>query len=118
MVKLNSVIFNKLMAQADEAQTRGLTKLASDIKQAIGTEPASELSEYSYVQLRDDIRQDIWKAAAKLITYYNMESVDADKLQHAILHVTAQVMDDLEHSLQVDEIAVGPLEPSVPGEVK
>lgn len=118
MVKLKTAIFNKLMAQAEEAHERGLVKLAEDIKQAIGTEPIEEPIEYSYIQLHDDVRQDLWKLATRLMVYYDLESVDADKLQYTILNATAQIVNDLEESLSVDEIVIGPLEPSVLGEIK
>lgn len=118
MTKLNSVIFNKLAAQAEEAETRGLTKLADNIKQAIGSEAAAELISYSYNQLNNDINKDLWKLATRLIAYYNLESVDADKLQDSILGVTSQIINNLEEILGVSDVALGPLEPNVPGEIK
>lgn len=106
------------MAQAEEAKDRGLVKLAEDITDAIGTEPASELVHYSYGELQDDVRKDLWKLATRLIAYYDVGSVDAEKMQQTILYAASKIVDDLEVSLGVDSVVVGPLEQSVPGETK
>lgn len=116
--KLNSVIYNKLLAQAEEAKTQGLTKLASGILEAIGSHPNDERSEYTYKQLRDDVHKDLWKVATRLLHYYDVNSLDAEKLDAEILVWAAKMVDGLEDSLGVDSVLVGPLEPKVPGQDK
>lgn len=116
MKKINSVIYNKLFAQAEEAKSQGLTALASGILEAIGPYPNEENSNYSYAQLQEDIHRDIWKMATRLMHYYDVQSLDAEKLDQEILVLASKIVDDLEGTLGVDSIVLGPLEPKVFGE--
>lgn len=117
-LKLNTTIYNKLLAQAEEAKEQGMVKLADGILEAIGSFPADEAQEYTYVQLNDDIHRDMWKIASKLMVYYDVTSADAEKIDRTIISWAAQVVSDLERTLGVDSVVKGPLEPPVPGEDK
>lgn len=118
MKKLNSVIYNKLLAQAEEAKAQGLTKLASGILEAIGPYPNDESSEYTYSELKEDINRDMWKMATRLMHYYDIESLDAEKLNETMIAVASKMLEELERAMNVDSVIVGPLEPKVPGEDK
>jgi len=118
MKKLNIVIYNKLLAQAEEAKAQGLTKLASGILEAIGSHPNEEESEYSYKQLQDDVHRDLWKVASRLLHYYDVQSLDAEKIDAEILVWASKLVDGLEETIGVDEVLVGALEPKVPGQDK
>lgn len=118
MTKFNPVIYRKLVAQAEEAREQGMIKLADSIMNAIGSEPTDEVSVYSHSQLKNDIHYDMWKLASRLMVYYDLESVDAEKLDTAILSWASKITDDLENTLGVDSVVKGPLEPIVPGEDK
>ena len=118
MKKLNETVYKKLYAQAEEAKAQGLTKLSASIFDAIGPHANDEASEYSYAQLQDDIHRDLWKVATRLLHYYDVESVDAEKLNEEIIHWASSLTEGLEQTLQVDEVVVGPLEPTVPGQDK
>lgn len=115
MKKLNETIYNKLLLQAEEAKEQGMTKLASGILEAIGSFPAEEFEEYSYNDLKDDVHKDLWKIASKIMYYYNLESVDADKLDKSLVSWANKITDDLENTLDVTDV-VGPFEPNVIGE--
>lgn len=116
MTKINPVVYKKLLAQAEEAKEQGFTKLAASIHNAIGSYPNDEESQYSYIDLHDDILQDMWKVATRLMHYYDVQSIDAVKLdQNLALWVQAMV-EDLEKTLNVDEVIVGATEPKVPGQ--
>jgi hypothetical protein len=117
-LKLNETIYNKLLAQAEEAKEQGMTKLAESILEAIGSFPADEVQEYSYTQLNDDIHRDMWKIASRLMVYYDVTSADAEKVDQAIVSWASKVVTDLEVALSVDSVVKGPLEPPVPGEDK
>lgn len=118
MKKLNQVLYNKLLAQAEEAKTLGLTSLASGICEAIGPYANDEASEYTYRQLQDDIRRDLWKAATRLMHYYDLESLDAQKLDRELAVQASKMIEELEQAMGVDSVVVGPLEPKVPGQDK
>lgn len=118
MTKLNSTIYRKLMAQAEEAKEQGLVKLANSIIDAIGEAPEEELTEYSYGQFQDDVHKDLWKLATRLMVYYDVESADASKIDKTLLSWASKITDDLEASLEINPSLIGPLDPKVPGEDK
>lgn len=118
MTKLNPIVYRKLVAQAEEAKEQGLTKLAENIMEAVGTEPAKEAEEYSYDQLQGDVKQQLWKAAAHVVRYYGLDSANAVKLDNNILILASEVMEEIEHTLGVGSMVKGPLEPKLPGENK
>jgi len=118
-MKLNEVIYNKLRLQLEEAQDRGMTKLAGAISGAIGEESLKENDEqYSYNELQDDIHKDLWAIASRLIRYYDINSVDALKVDATIINWAGKTLSELENTLEVCEKISGPSEPRLPGETK
>jgi len=115
-MKLNPIIYNKLTAQLEEAKEQGMTKLAACIEGILADAPAKERKEYSFVELREHIHQDLWKSAARVMAYHDLESVDAEKVNEAVVHLASKVLDELELTLGVDNVVIGALEPKVPGE--
>lgn len=113
---MNKTIYYKLLLQAEEAKYRGFTKLADNILKSISL--TEEPVEYSYSSLHDDVVSDIWKLASHVINYYNLESVDGERLDQLAQVIAGNVIRDLEVGLGVDSVIKGPLEPKVPGEVK
>lgn len=118
MKKLNATIYNKLFAQAEEAKHQGLNSLASSIFEAIGPHANDERSEYTYKQLQEDIHRDMWKIATRLMHYYDVNSLDAEKLDETLTTQAELLVEAVESTMQVDEVVVGPLEPEVPGQDK
>ena len=118
MTKLNTTIYRKLFAQAEEAREQGLIKLANGIIDAIGPEPEEDVKEYSYGEFQDDVHKDLWRLATRLMVYYDVESADVSKIDKVILSWASKITDDLESSLAIDSSLKGPLDPAVPGEDK
>ena len=118
MKKLNSVVYHKLLLQAEEAKQQGMHKLAAGIMSAIDESPATEVVEYSQAQLNEDIHCGLWKLAKNIMVFYDSQSVDAEKLDETIVLWASKFVDDMEHSLGTESIIRGPLEPIVPGETK
>ena len=117
-MKLNSVIYNKLMLQADEARDQGMVKLADAISNAIGEEHTEEHEPYSYDELQEDIHKDLWSIASRLVRYYGINSVDALKVDATVSELTGKTLDELERTLEVDNMIRGRFEPKLPGEDK
>lgn len=115
MKKVNKVIYNKLLAQAEEAKETGMTKLASNILEAIGSYPEDEVQEYSSDELESDINKDLWKTATNLIKYYEVESVDVEKLNAVLESFAEKLVDELKTTLDIEN-DLGPNEPKVFGE--
>lgn len=118
MKKLNETIYNKLLLQGEEARERGMDKLASSIFEAIGSCPEDERKEYTYRELKEDVQRDLWKIAARVLAYYDLQSLDAEVLDKEIVSLAGHLVDDIELSLGVDEVIAGPLEPKLPGQDK
>ncbi len=117
-MKLNSVLYNKLLLQAEEAKSQGMHKLASGIFQSIGSYPEDDTKEYSYENMNEEIYNDLWKAAAKLLAYYDLKSVQAEKIDEIIQIYSNKLINELENSLELGSIIKGPFEPKVLGENK
>jgi|SRR5579859_186740 len=115
-MKINGIIYKKLLAQAQEAKEKNLTKLAENIYEAIGSYPEDEITEYSYAQLQEDIQSDIWKIATRLVKYYNVKTLNAEKLDQELVFLADDLLNSLESSLKVDQNQIGIFEPKVPGE--
>jgi hypothetical protein len=115
-MKINPVIYKKLVLQAEEAKDQQLIKLADGILGAVGAMPNEEQMEYSYSQLQNDIYRDMWKIATRLMYYHDLQSVNAEKLGKALEAYAAEILDQLELDLNVDNVIKGSVEPKLPGE--
>jgi hypothetical protein len=116
MKKLNNVLFAKLQLQAEEAEEQGMIKLASNIKEALSSD--EEVNTYSFEELKEDLETDLWKAASNVLKYYDLETVDAEKLDYCVKSLAQNFITKLlVHGFEVKS-AFGPLEPKVPGEQK
>jgi hypothetical protein len=116
MKKFNEVIFNKLLIQAEEAKDQGMIKLANGILSNLG-EPEENKEYYSSTQLREDVYNSLWAAASSVIKYYDVESVDAGKVNDILEEMTDSIVDGIKNSIGIDS-SIGPLEPKLPGEYK
>lgn len=117
-MKINPIIYKKLLAQAEEAKSQGLVALADGILSAIGSYPDDEKEEYTYSQMKNDIHSDMWKIATRLMHYYDIKSADAVKMDENLMVWCSEIIDDLESALDVSSVIKGPLEPKLPGEDK
>src|ERR1700688_1382279 len=115
-MKINSIVYKKLMAQAEEAKEQQIIKLSDAILNAIGSYSADEKEEYSYTQLKKDIYQDMWKIATRLISYHDLQTINANQLGQTLEACASEVLDELELTLGMDEVIKSSLEPKTPGE--
>ena len=116
MKKLNSVIYNKLLAQADEAKYRKLPKLAAGILGSLGPVPEDENVKYNFSELQNDVYQELWKVATCVIKYHDLKTVDAERVHQVLDSFASKIIEDIEQSLDVKNDAIGPLEDKVLGE--
>lgn len=117
MKKFNEVIRGKLVLQAEEAKDQKFIKLAEALESTLNAEPTSDSVEYSADELRDDVYKDLWAAAASVIKYYDVQSVDVVKVSQALEDITDIIIENVAESISV-ESTLGPLEPKVAGETK
>lgn len=116
MRKLNSVIYQKLLIQANEAKTQQLTKLAFGIVGALGPMAEDEHVQYEYKQLQNEVYEGMWRLATHVIKYHDVESADAGKIHDRLEVLADKFIEELEQSLGVEDVIAGPLEPKLFGE--
>lgn len=115
MKKLNKVLYNKLLLQAEEAKERDMKKLASCILESIGSYPNEESFNYSFSELSEDVEKDMWKAAAKVMVYHDLNSVQVEKIEQILNKFAESLIDEVEKALKVND-NIGKLEAKLPGE--
>lgn len=116
MRKLNSVVYNKLLLQAEEAKEQNMKKLASGILGSLSAQPEDENVSYSVSNMNDDVYTGLWKLATCVMKYYDVESVNAEKVNEVIESLAGKFISEMEDSIRVDSGDVGPLEPKLPGQ--
>lgn len=105
----------QLEAQKQEAQTLGLTKVASSIESQLADQNTRENTDfYTYASsdLVNDVEYFLNKAALRIQDYF-----DKAEDQVAVAKVVEVFAQDFINSFSRKEI-LGPFEPSVPGELK
>ena len=117
MKRLNSIVYHKLLLQAEEAKHQDMVKLASGILGAVGPTPEEETVKYSSVEVEEDIYRGLWSLATCILKHHDVASVDAEKLNEVIESLASKFINEIEESLGV-EGTVGPLEAPVIGEYK
>jgi hypothetical protein len=115
---MNSTVYNKLLLQAEEAKDQGMKKLATGILSSLTATPEDESVKYSSSELDEDIYNGMWALAANVIKYYDVNSVNSEKVNEVIETLSSKFIKEIQASLGTDEIVVGPLEPILPGESK
>lgn len=115
MSKLNSIVYQKLLLQAQEAKVRDMKKLAGAVLNSLGSMPAEEVTSYSSVELKDDVYNGLWKLAFNVVGYHDLTSADIEKLDRVISFATDGFVKDVEQALDV-EGKIGPNEPKLPGQ--
>lgn len=116
MKKIGSVLYHKLMLQAEEAEYQKMEKLSFHIKEALGSEFSDEMKVYAQDELENDIHQGLWKLATCVLRYYNSTSVDAEKLDSVIESMASKLIEEIE--FVIDTHPVNTNESALPGETK
>lgn len=104
------------MLQAEQAEYQNMHALSSHIREAVGSEYDDDLEVYSQVELEADVHRGLWKLATCILKYYNVESVDADKLDCTIESIASQFVEQIESVLDIDLNNTN--DPLLPGEIK
>lgn len=125
--KLNDVIYNKLYLQAQEARDQGLTRIASGITKALSSNGLSksgandivgdiEMSGSQYNMLKGEVYNELWNLSSMIMSYYDLESVDAKVLDVELKDFVEKFVKMVEDTVGVDSGDVGDCEELIPGE--
>lgn len=114
MKKLNEVIYNKIVIQANEAKELGFEKLAEEVLSVVGPVPREEEISYSLKELEANVKNNLWKIALEYINYHDLNSVDIQKVDAVLNALVPKVAHAIEQGIEAD--GFGPLEPKLFGQ--
>jgi hypothetical protein len=117
MKKLNSVVYHKLLLQAEEAKNQDMVKLASGVLGALGPVPEEEQVSYNIEELHQDVYQGLWKLATCVLKYHDVNSASVEKINQVLETTASKLIEEVETSIGVDNTEVGPLEDKLAGQV-
>jgi hypothetical protein len=109
-----SIKIDRLTAQAEEARDLGLVKLADCIQEVI-KDSNEDSVEFQFSDVSASVEKLLWKSAAQVINYHNVNDADVTKVKRVIDHLVPIVIRELESSID-KQAKVGPLEPKIIGQ--
>jgi hypothetical protein len=121
MAKLNKLAYDRLLLQAEEAKELGLHSLSRGMFFALKSaaeDADKEVEEYSYEDLKDEMYQELWELASKVAQYYDVENMNAEKVNEVLEEMREEFIDRIEEALDIKDQVLGAREPKVPGETK
>lgn len=117
MKKINPIVLQKILLQAEEAEFRDMKKLASAVTDGLQSS-SSETEEsdcFSESELKDNVYNGLWKLAFEVIGYHYLDSVDIEKIDKVIIYASNKFVREVEQVLDV-EGKIGPNEPKLIGQ--
>lgn len=113
-------LFDRLNAQAQEAEVQGLSKIAEHLTaQLEKNTPREDNAFYLYatVDFEKDVEQEIWDAILRVADFHNIQ-VDAVEAQQIVEKFAAKLVREVELTFCPEQYGVGVFEPTLPGETK
>jgi len=110
----------RLLAQKEEAQFQGLTKIASEISSKIDEIPVrsetdNQYHKYSYAELSKDVEDLLFNAAVRVQDYFD-KTADQQEIRRVIDTFSEDFICAMKN--KIGGQLSGPFEPSVPGEIE
>lgn len=106
----------RLLAQVEEANFRGLEKVAMKLNQQVNSTPIRQDSDeyiYSRSELHNDVEDLLWKAAVRTQDYFG-KTADAGEVGELIESLAEELISTLR--TKIGGVVIGSHEPFVPGE--
>lgn len=121
MKTINSTLFFRLLAQAEEAETQGMEKVAESLttqieKNASHVRESDENYKYSYETLEKDINDHLWNAVIRVADFYDVKQFHADKTQEMIEKIAKEIVSEVCLQANINH-GVGAYEEPLPGEL-
>lgn len=115
-------LFQRLAAQASEAELQGLAKVAESLtdqleKLSIHVRPNDEKYSYSREDFLKDVHSQLWGAILRMADFYDIRRLDAAEVQEIIEKKAQDMIDEIKVLAGVQH-GVGAWEDPVPGEEK
>ena len=119
MRTINKVLQERLIAQAEEADVQGFTKIAEHLTDKLEVTPVRDMSEryvYASTDFDKDVNAAVWDIIVRACDFHGV-SIDSVEAQKIVDYYSDAVVTDFRKAANVQH-GVGAYEPSLPGEVK
>lgn len=121
MRTIKNNLFQRLVAQAEEADVRGLSKVAESLTEQVSKNAKyirkdDEFYSYSADQLKTELNDQLWSAAIRVFDFYDIQSFNADQLQTAIDKIAKSLVTELCTQANMQH-GIGAYEEAVPGQI-
>lgn len=120
MRTIQSSLFQRLLAQAEEADRKGLTKVASSLT-TVATQQSNAVREdngfYRYARdtFEQDLNDQLWQAVVRVADFYGIRRMDAEQVQSLVDKTAESMVADLCQGAGISH-GVGAHEEPVAGE--
>ena len=120
MRTIKNNLFQRLVAQAEEADRQGLVKVADGltdqvIKNAETVRTDDAFYSYASEQLESDLNNQLWGAIVRIADFYDIKYFNADQVQSTIDKVASELVSELCTQAGITH-GVGAYEEAVPGQ--
>lgn len=121
MRTIKNNLFQRLVAQAEEADVRGLSKVAESLTEQVSKNAKhirrdDEFYSYSADQLKTELNDQLWSAAVRIFDFYDIQSFNADQLQDSIDKIAKSLVTELCTQANMQH-GIGAYEEAVPGQI-
>jgi len=110
---------NRMVAEAEEAETQGLVKIAENLTQQIernDVRPTDSHYIYSSEDFMSDVETKLWDVIVRTADFHG-KHIDAAQAQAIVESVATEMVHEIRNAIGVEH-GVGAFEPPVPGENK
>ena len=110
MIKLSENTYDRIVAQAEEAEYLGFDNISKNIQSSIKEANIfTENDSYSYTrqELAENIKENLWKSAIAIIGYHNIVNADMSHLSKMIENMSEKITEEIEDNLNVKD-NIGP----------
>ena len=117
MRTISEIYRDRLVAEADEADAIGLTKIAENLTRQIEASPVrSKNSSYTYSseEFEQDLQDALWNVVIRTADFHGA-FVDTAKAQDLVDHFSREITSSIRSVAKISSV-VGAYEPKLPGE--
>ena len=119
MRTINTIHRDRLVAEAEEADTVGLNKIAEHLTRQVektGVRDNVESYTYAHKDFDDDVQELLWGVVVRTADFHDAH-IDSEKAQKLVEKYAEFIVSDLRKVAKIPT-SVGAFEPNVPGETR
>lgn len=117
MKTINTILRDRILAEAEEAEIQGLVKIASSLTDQLELNKVRDVSEnykYSSSEFEKDVQNSLWNIIIRTADFHNA-SFKSDEAQEIVDFYSKEILKEIRSSMRIPH-KVGSYEEPVPGE--